>query len=84
MKKLWKIIDKIYTSKENNELSLPITQNDNNERRYNSQVIYPIISDGDVIGSVILLSKEQNTKMGDTELKVVQSAAGFLSSQMNV
>lgn len=74
----------VYTSKENNELSLPITENDNNERRYNSQVIYPIISDGDVIGSVILLSKEQNTKMGDTELKVVQSAAGFLSSQMNV
>ena len=75
----------IYTSKENNELSVPITQNDNNrERRYNSQVIYPIISDGDVIGSVILLSKEQNTKMGDMELKVVQSAAGFLSSQMEI
>lgn len=75
----------IYTSKENNELSVPITQNDNNkERRYNSQVIYPIISDGDVIGSVILLSKEQNTQMGDMELKVVQSAAGFLSSQMDI
>ena len=29
----------------------------------NSQVIYPIIADGDVIGSVILLSKESNTKM---------------------
>ena len=74
----------IYTSKENNQLSVPITQNDNKERKYNSQVIYPIISDGDVIGSVILLSKEQNTKMGDTELKVVQSAAGFLSSQMDI
>ena len=74
----------IYTSTANNEIALPITQNDNKERRYNSQVIYPIISDGDVIGSVILLSKEQNTKMGDTELKVVQSAAGFLSSQMDV
>ena len=73
----------VYTSKENNEIALPITQNDNKERRFNSQVIYPIISDGDVIGSVILLSKEQNTKMGDTELKVVQSAAGFLSSQMD-
>ena len=83
---LEKIIEnkEIYTSKENNEISLPITQNDNKERRYNSQVIYPIIADGDVIGSVILLSKEQNTKMGDTELKVVQSAAGFLSSQMDV
>jgi len=74
----------IYTSKENNELSIPITQNENKDRKYNSQVIYPIISDGDVIGSVILLSKEQNTKMGDTELKVVQSAAGFLSSQMDI
>lgn len=74
----------IYTSKENNEIAIPITQNDNKERKFNSQVIYPIISDGDVIGSVILLSKEQNTKMGDTELKVVQSAAGFLSSQMDI
>ena len=74
----------VYTSKENNEISLPITQNDTKERRYNSQVIYPIISDGDVIGSVILLSKEQNSKMGETELKVVQSAAGFLSSQMEI
>ena len=83
---LEKVIEnkEIYTSKANNEIALPITQNDNKERRYNSQVIYPIISDGDVIGSVILLSKEQNTKMGDTELKVVQSAAGFLSSQMDV
>lgn len=85
-KELEKVMEnkEVYTSKENNELALPITQNDNKERRYNSQVIYPIISDGDVIGSVILLSKEQNTKMGDTELKVVQSAAGFLSSQMDI
>jgi len=85
-KELEKIMEnkEIYTSKENNELAIPITQNDNKDRRYNSQVIYPIISDGDVIGSVILLSKEQNTKMGDTELKVVQSAAGFLSSQMDI
>ena len=75
----------IYTSKENNQLSIPITQNETNkDRKYNSQVVYPIISDGDVIGSVILLAKEQNTKMGDVELKVVQSAAGFLSSQMEI
>ena len=38
----------------------------------------------DVIGSVILLSKDANTKMGESELKVVQSAAGFLSSQMEI
>ncbi len=74
----------VYTSKENNEVALPITKNDNTERKYNSQVVYPIISQGDVIGSVILLSKDNNTKMGDAELKVVQSAAGFLSSQMDI
>jgi len=74
----------IYTSKENNEVSIPVTRNDNKERKYNSQVVYPIISQGDVIGSVILLSKEPNIKMGNTELKVVQSAAGFLGSQMDI
>ena len=74
----------VYTSNDNNQIALPIIQNDNKERRYNSQVIYPIISEGDVIGSVILLAKEQNTKMGETELKIVQSAAGFLSSQMEI
>ncbi len=74
----------VYTSKENNEVSIPIIKNDNKERKYNSQVVYPIISQGDVIGSVILLSKDSKTKMGDAELKVVQSAAGFLSSQMDI
>lgn len=74
----------IYSSNDNNEIALPITENDNNQRKYNAQVIYPIISQGDVIGSVILLAKEQNTKMGESEFKVVQSAAGFLGSQMDI
>ena len=74
----------IYTSSENNEIAIPITQNDNRERKFNSQVVYPIISQGDVIGSVILMSKDHNTKMGETEFKLVQSAAGFLGSQMEI
>ena len=74
----------IYTSKGNNEVSLPITQNENQERKYNSQVVYPIVSQGDSIGSIILISKDKNTKMGDMELKVVQSAASFLGSQMEL
>ena len=74
----------VYTSKENNEVAMPITKNDNKERKYNAQVIYPIVSNGDVIGSVILLSKEKDTKMGEAELKVVQSAAAFLGTQMEI
>ena len=73
-----------YTSKENNDLAVPITRNDNKERRFNSQVVYPIISDGDVIGSVILLSKDTGTKMTEVEQKVVQSAASFLGKQMEI
>ena len=73
-----------YTSKENNDLAIPITKNESKERRYNSQVVYPIISDGDVIGSVILLSKDNNTKMTEIEQKVAQSAASFLGSQMEI
>lgn len=73
-----------YTSKENNDLAIPITKNENKEKRYNSQVVYPIISDGDVIGTVILLSKDNNTKMSEVEQKVAQSAASFLGSQMEI
>lgn len=73
-----------YASRDNNNISIPITKNDKRERKYNSQIVYPIISDGDAIGSVILLSKDNNTKMTEVEQKVAQSAATFLGSQMDI
>ena len=74
----------VYTSKENSDVAMPITKNDTNERKYNSQVVYPIISNGDTIGTVILLSKDTNIKMNEVEKKVAQSAATFLGSQMEI
>ena len=53
----------VYTSKENSDISMPITKNDKSDRKYNSQVVYPIISNGDTIGTVILLSKDTNIKI---------------------
>ena len=47
-----------------------------------AEVIVPIICEGDAIGSVALFSRDQRTKMGDTELKLAQTAAGFLGRQM--
>ncbi len=73
-----------YTSKENNDIAIPITKNENNSKKNNAQVVYPIIADGDVIGTVILLSKDENTKMSEVEQKVVQSAASFLGTQMEL
>ena len=65
-------------------MAVPITKNDNKERRFNSQVVYPIISDGDVIGTVIHISKEPNKKFGEAEYKVAQSAAGFLGNHLEI
>lgn len=73
-----------YISKENNDVAVPITKNETDDKIYKSQVIYPIISDGNSIGSVILLSKDAKTKMTEVEQKVAQSAANFLGKQMEV
>ena len=73
----------IYTSTENSDIAMPITKNDNQERN-NAQVVYPIVSNGDTIGTVILMAKEPNGKMNDVEKKVAQSAATFLGTQMDI
>ena len=49
---------------------------------YTAQVICPIIADGESIGAVLLLSREQNAKMGDTELKVAETTASIVGRQM--
>lgn len=74
----------IYTSKENSDTSVPITKNDKRDKKNNAQIVYPIISNGNSIGTVILLSKETNIKMNEVEKKVAQSAATFLGSQMEI
>ena len=46
------------------------------------QVISPILCEGDVIGSVILRSKDSSRKMGETEQVLAKCAAGFMGKQM--
>lgn len=47
-----------------------------------AETICPVISEGDAIGSVILLGRDAKGKMGEVEQKVAASAAGFLGRQM--
>lgn len=49
---------------------------------YSSLTIAPIVAGGDPIGSVILFSKEEGAKMGQMEIKMAETAAGFLAKQM--
>lgn len=46
------------------------------------QVVAPVIAEGDPIGAVILMTKDPNVKMGELEVKLVETAAGFLAKQM--
>ena len=48
---------------------------------YTSQVIVPIICQGDAIGAVVIMSKT-GEKMGETEKKLAITAASFLGKQM--
>ena len=62
--------------------TIDILSNEASGKQYSSQAIAPIIAEGDSIGSVILFSTDPNARMGDVEMKLVESAAGFLGRQM--
>jgi AbrB family transcriptional regulator (stage V sporulation protein T) len=59
-----------------------ITADEEGAPRYTSGVIAPIISQGDPIGAILLLSKEPNVQMGELERKLAETAASFLGKQM--
>lgn len=64
------------------EKAISITSDESEERKYTAQVVSPIVSEGDPIGAVMLLSLDPNIRMGEVEAKLAQSAAGFLGKQM--
>lgn len=49
--------------------------------KYIAGVVYPIISEGDPIGTVVLLGENEG-EMGEVQDKLAQSAAGFLGRHM--
>ncbi len=55
---------------------------DEAEDEFVHQAMVPIICEGDVIGSVVLLEADNKSKMGEVEQKLLQSAATFLGRQM--
>lgn len=88
-KKVSPAVDKIIDEKmtivfdgNNGNRMVNITADEEGPPKYTSGVLAPIVSEGDPIGAVIILSKETNTKMGDLERKIAETAASFLGKQM--
>lgn len=49
--------------------------------KYSANVVYPIISEGDTIGSVVMFTEDEKAP-GEVEAKLAQTAAGFLGRHM--
>lgn len=52
------------------------------EEQFSSQVISPILSEGDPIGAIFLLSEDKNIKFGEAEIRIAETGANFLGKQM--
>lgn len=46
------------------------------------QIIYPILCESDVVGSVVMFGKEKGRELSETENKIAGVAATFLGRQM--
>ncbi len=51
---------------------------DGDAEQYRHEVISPILTQGDIVGAVVLLSADEGAKMNEVEVKLAQTAAGFL------
>lgn len=49
--------------------------------QFTSQVVAPIIVEGDIAGAVVILAKDM-VPLGDMEVKMAETAAGFLAKQL--
>ena len=58
---------------------LPVTQSDS---KYRVSVAAPVISEGDLMGSVLFVSERGSTPGTELESKLAQTAACFLGKQM--
>ena len=52
------------------------------EEEYETQIICPVISQGDAVGAIVLLEKNARTPLGETEKKLLSCAADFIGRQM--
>ena len=60
---------------------LPVTGDDRAES-YTAQIIAPILADGEIIGGLMLLSRESGASMTDVDRKVAETTANIVGKQM--
>ena len=87
-KPLSREVEQIFQNRQTSVMNLisggkmvPITTEDKPEQ-YTAQIVAPILADGEIIGGVILLSKDAGAQMTDIDQKVVETTAAIVGRQM--
>lgn len=60
---------------------IPITGDDRSDA-YSAQIVVPILADGEIIGGLMLLSRESGTDMTEIDRKVAETTANIVGKQM--
>ena len=60
---------------------IPVTGDDRAET-YTAQIVTPIVADGEIIGGLMLLSRESGVSMTDVDKKVAETTASIVGRQM--
>ncbi|MBE3584290.1 MAG: stage V sporulation protein T [Limnochordaceae bacterium] len=64
------------------EAARPAGEEEDSDWNFASMVVAPIIAEGDPIGAVVLGTTDANRRMAELELRLAETAAGFLAKQM--
>ncbi|WP_027399909.1 stage V sporulation protein T [Anaerovorax odorimutans] len=86
-KKISKDLENIIHNKnsyisDSSENTYNVIADSSENNNYSSQIVVPIVSQGDAIGSIIILSASKDQPLGDLELKTAIIGANFLAKQM--
>lgn len=61
---------------------IPLFKDEVINGKYSAQIISPILAEGYVIGTIIIISREQNKNFSEMELKSAEIASLFLGNQI--
>ena len=60
---------------------VPVT-NDDRVDNYSAQIIAPILADGEIVGSLIMINRDAGQQMTEVDQKVAETTANIIGRQM--
>ena len=81
MEKILKDRKSVIVSRSDGGTIIPIV--DDNDLESENQIIVPMISGGDCLGSIVLFDKDKTSRFSSGDLKLVRLGSSFISSYLD-